>query len=269
MVAKHRTLVCIGHLRRHLGADQVASLGVTACEKYQADRRKDPPRPVSDPTIRRELSILAAAINHATKRKRVVFNTKDLWLPPASNPRDRWLTYAELDHLRTVAARESQVVADFVEVAYYTASRARAVETLSLFQVDLPRGQIALGKPDEVRTKKRRPTVPIDEELRPTVERLLSEAIADGRTYLLPPVGRRSDRRILETFKRVARAAGLEGVTPHVLRHSRATHLLQRGASIWEVAKLLGDTVATVDRVYGHHCTDAVAHALRSARRDR
>jgi penicillin-binding protein 1A len=32
---------------------------------------------------------------------------------------------------------------------------------------------------------------------------------------------------------------------PHILRHSRATHLLMEGVSLWDVAKLLGDTVAT------------------------
>lgn len=269
MVAKGRTMVCIGHLRRHLGPDPVKNLGVTACEGYLAKRRADP-FPVSDPTVRREISILAAAINHDAKRKRVEFNTRHLWLPAASHPKNEWLTYDQLDALRRTAVElKADVVRDFTEVAYYTASRSDAVMTLSLFQVKLAENQIALDKPGAVKTKKRRPTVPIDDALRPTIERLYAEAVAAGRTYLLPPVGNRSDRRILEHFKTVAKAAGLPtNVTPHTLRHTRATHLLQKGASIWEVAKLLGDTVATVDRVYGHHCTEAVAEALKAHRRE-
>ena len=44
---------------------------------------------------------------------------------------------------------------------------------------------------------------------------------------------------------------GVEG-HPHLLRHSRATHMLMDGDSPYKVAKLLGDTLATVERVYGH-----------------
>ena len=35
--------------------------------------------------------------------------------------------------------------------------------------------------------------------------------------------------------------------------------MLQDGAQMWDVAKLLGDTVETVERVYGHHCPDYMA----------
>jgi site-specific recombinase XerD len=37
-----------------------------------------------------------------------------------------------------------------------------------------------------------------------------------------------------------------------MIRHSRASHLLQDGEDLWKVARLLGDTVATVERVYAH-----------------
>jgi integrase len=43
---------------------------------------------------------------------------------------------------------------------------------------------------------------------------------------------------------------------------SRATHLLQAGASIYDVAKLLGDTTATVERVYGHHSCESLGKNL-------
>lgn len=265
MVAKARTEACIGHLRRHLGSDKVASLNVSRCEWY-LDRRRNDERPVADSTVRRELSILVAAINHDVKRERVEFNTRKLELPAASHPNERWLTLTELAALRTAALAVDQRTRDFVDVAYYTASRARAVETLSLFQVRLAENQIALDKPDAVKTKKRRPVVPIDDELRPVVERLYTDAVECGRTSLFPVTS-----RIQIRFQKAVTAAGLATsgpmkVTPHTLRHTRATHLLQAGVSVWEVAKLLGDTVGTVERVYGHHCTDALAGALRASR---
>ena len=51
---------------------------------------------------------------------------------------------------------------------------------------------------------------------------------------------------------------------PHILRHTRASHLLQEGVSLFNVAKLLGDTVATVERVYGHFCPDYMAETTRA-----
>jgi integrase len=47
---------------------------------------------------------------------------------------------------------------------------------------------------------------------------------------------------------------GLEGVvTPHTLRHTAATWLMQAGVDMWTAAGYLGMTVKTLERVYGHH----------------
>jgi integrase len=46
--------------------------------------------------------------------------------------------------------------------------------------------------------------------------------------------------------------AAVPGTSPHRLRHSYATHLLEAGTPIHHVAELLGDTVATVEGTYSH-----------------
>jgi hypothetical protein len=52
-------------------------------------------------------------------------------------------------------------------------------------------------------------------------------------------------------------AAGLpEYVVPHILRHSRATHMLKQGVPIWEAANALGMSVACWRQHYGHHAPD-------------
>jgi len=46
--------------------------------------------------------------------------------------------------------------------------------------------------------------------------------------------------------------------------------MLQEGVPIEQVAAILGDTIATVERVYGHHCKDrllAAANTIRLGRR--
>jgi hypothetical protein len=67
-------------------------------------------------------------------------------------------------------------------------------------------------------------------------------------------------------FKHAVRLAGLTGkISPHTLRHTAATWLMQNGVDIWTAAGFLGMSAEMVDRVYGHHHLDYLskaAHAL-------
>ena len=54
-------------------------------------------------------------------------------------------------------------------------------------------------------------------------------------------------------FKALCRDAGMPEVHPHVLRHTAATWLMQKGADLWQAAGLLGMTPQTLQQVYGHH----------------
>jgi len=63
--------------------------------------------------------------------------------------------------------------------------------------------------------------------------------------------GRLSRQGMWGVVRRCAAAAGLpEGVTPHTLRHSFATHLLDGGADVREVQELLGHASVTTTQVY-------------------
>jgi hypothetical protein len=55
-------------------------------------------------------------------------------------------------------------------------------------------------------------------------------------------------------FQSAVRLAGLPGrVTPHTLRHTAATWLMQRGVPIWEAAGFLGMSPEVLQDTYGHH----------------
>jgi integrase len=76
-------------------------------------------------------------------------------------------------------------------------------------------------------------------------------------------------RSVKKSFAAAVKAAGLpttglDRVTPHVLRHTAATWLMQRGVDLWQAAGFLGMTVEMLRERYGHHHPDFQADAARA-----
>lgn len=101
--------------------------------------------------------------------------------------------------------------------------------------------------------------VPLGSYARAAIERYLVRARpalnarSTGQTKLFlnlrgKPLSRQS---VWELIQRTAQQAGLnENVSPHTLRHSFATHMLEGGASIREVQELLGHASVTTTQIY-------------------
>jgi integrase len=256
-----RQLTIISHLTNYFGEDGMLSIGPVESRGYVAARRKGEigggktrgPRAGSDSTIRRELNCLVAAFNHAIKWGRLPADTRARIELPAEAPVEeiKWLTKEQVS--RAIAAASGDLK-DFMVLAYYTAARRASIERLTRSQVDLQHGRINLAQDGARVTKKRKPIVPIYAEIRPTVERLMNR----GQERLL------GSANFYRPFIRLMEGMGITA-HPHMLRHSRATHLLQDGEDIYMVARLLGDTVATVDRVYAHSTPEFLMTKKRAA----
>lgn len=253
-VAWERTQFAIKALNQHFAGVPIRDVDIPACHDYLDTRG------VADATVRRELGVLQAAANHAVKWRRLTAaDLPSIELPNETERSATWLFRDELAELLDVAEATDQRVFRFLQIAYHTASRRRAIESLEWSQVDEGSRRIALAKTGEQKTKKRRPVVAISETM--ANELALMRKSAESQWVL------GSAAPVYRAFCEVAKAANLlelplrelrpaARLTPHTLRHSRATHLLQDGKPPYGVAALLGDTLPTVLRVYAHACPD-------------
>lgn len=197
--------------------------------------------------------------------------------PPVARGLPKALTEAEVDALLSrvvgddpVARRDRAIL----ETLYGTGVRISELVTMSLRDLDLHDGFVrVVGKGDKERV------VPV---MGAAADALGAWLSVDGRGAMTPKRWRRRDdeeavflnqrggrlgrQGTWLVVKAHAADAGLgDRLTPHVLRHSCATHLLDHGADIRAVQELLGHASIATTQVYTKVSTERLVAAWRSA----
>jgi len=165
--------------------------------------------------------------------------------------------------------------AAMLELLYATGLRVTELVSLKINALDLDRGVVRVtGKGSKTRL------VPVGEQALARVRRYLDA----GRPSFLERATKRGLRRLpaelfitargkgmtrqgfWKNLKRYARAAGLaEDVSPHKLRHSFASHLLEGGADLRAVQEMLGHADLATTQLYTHVSQSALKRAYDDA----
>lgn len=269
-------------LKPYFGEMPVVELSQMAIDEYIAKRTSGRlGRKVKPQTTAKELAYLLASVNFCADPRRKVIDpsfVQKFDLPAPGDPRTRWLRHDEIQKMLDAAARlrnGSRLSRGerFLWLALETAGRKEALLDLAWSRVDFETGMIELDVPGRKKTKKRRANVPISAALRPVLERAHAERLDKKHDCLVLD----NKGAIWPQIQRIAIEAGLggdqkkpapgtkpkaTGISPHTLRHTAATHMARRGVSLFKIAKILGNTIAMVEKVYAKYQPEDLREAV-------
>ena len=184
--------------------------------------------------------------------------TADISMPKIGRPLPKSLTEEEVEALLDAPDTTDPLGhrdRTMLEVLYATGLRVTELVNLTLAQVNLNQGVVRItGKGGRERL------IPLGEESIEWLQQFIAgpraEILAEKQTdYLFPT--RRGDRMTRQAFwhiiKRYSERAGIaRALSPHVLRHAFATHLLNHGADLRVVQMLLGHSDLSTTQIYTH-----------------
>jgi integrase/recombinase XerD len=176
--------------------------------------------------------------------------------PAARRPLPRLLSHSEIETIFALAEQEAESgepaamrMLSLLELLY--GSGLRASELVSLPLAAVPRDAPFLtvkGKGGVARM------VPVSSRASRALSRWLEVRGREG-IFLFPSRGKHLTRiRLFQLLRNLAARAGVppEKVSPHVLRHAFATHLLEGGADLRMLQTLLGHASITTTQIYTH-----------------
>lgn len=219
----------------------------------------DSPKKLSSESVYLQIAALRAFYRFAEQEKYIAKNiAENLALPKRWKRLPKALTANEIDQLLappSEATPSSLCDHAILELAYASGLRLSEIRTLRLEQLHLEAGFInVVGKGGKERV------VPVGGKANAAINRFLTA----GRPQLVKPKspaavfltqrGTQFSRiTIWLRIKKRVQASGIaRNITPHMLRHSFATHLLEHGADLRVIQELLGHSSISTTEVYTH-----------------
>lgn len=229
-------------------------------------------RPYARSTIARKLSVVRGFLRFCEENGLVETSpATGVGSPRVPRRLPQVLTQVQAaDLLETIGADKPLEVRDraLFELIYSSGLRCQEVLDLRLRDLNLGSREVRVkGKGRKVRV------IPVGEVALDALERYLSEGrprlardADDGHVFLSRtgrPLSSSDVQRRLARY--LARAGAPRGTSPHTLRHSFATHLLEGGADLRVIQEMLGHSSLRTTQVYTHVSAAHLRRAYRKA----
>ncbi|WP_368266467.1 site-specific tyrosine recombinase XerD [Corynebacterium ulcerans] len=256
----------------HRGIDDLSTVTSRDIESYVLDlRRGDPDTgrpPLAASSTGRALVVARGLHKFALMEGLIPVDVAGEVSPPSTGRHlPDTLSIAEMDELIAaiptdeVATPEDLRDAALIELLYGTGARISEIMNLTVDEVmvlEETEGMLRIvGKGDKHRV------VPVGSMAQKALQRYLVRSrpqLAKGKSHALflnKRGGALSRQSAWQILKNSARRAGIhKDISPHTLRHSYASHLLEGGADVRVVQELLGHSSVTTTQIYTHVTAD-------------
>jgi integrase/recombinase XerC len=258
VAAYRRDLAHFSDFLRRAGIDDLSLVDHRMLRSFLANQQT---RGYARTTVARRSACLRAFFHFLTESRMLASDpSTTLTFPVKGRKLPRFLSEPEAKALTEGSLESSDLyIRDraMIELLYATGMRVGELCGLRLADVDLDAGVIRVigkGNRERVVLAGRPAVLALDEYLQNVRPVLAREKGYRGEAVFLgkrgSPIDPRQVRRIVD---REARAlVGGEGLSPHALRHTFATHLLAHGADLRSVQELLGHKNVATTQIYTH-----------------
>lgn len=270
--AYENDLNCFAHWLKDQGITSAAAIGdltLAQLRSFWAKRRSES---LAAQSMRRGQSAMRGLFRFAMRSKIISNNPAELMespkrkrpLPKAVEENDLNVLLSAPDRETTMGLRDLAIL----ELLYGSGLRVAELTGLKINDLDIEEGSARVtGKGDKERIVPLTPAA-----CRAVKNYLLNRRPSDSESQhsdvlfvnrLGTPLTTRSVARMINKY--VRQQAMLMSITPHQLRHSFATHLLNNGADIRAVQEMLGHTNLSTTQIYARISKERLMQSYRAA----
>jgi len=228
----------------------------------------------SKATIARKLATLRSFYKFMVKRNRISSNpVVGIRTPKQEKRLPKFLEYEDIKRLLETPPADSWLGARdraIMETLYSTGMRVSELVAMNLEDIDF------LGEVVHIRGKGKKERIcPISSSVLQIIQHYMEfrnkraqhNGNFDGKVLFVNKHGKRlSTRSVRRKMDKYLKMAGLDpSISPHTLRHSFATHMLNRGADLRSVQELLGHQSLSTTQIYTHLTTKKLKDVYSSA----
>ena len=217
-------------------------------------------------TLARKLSALRSLFRFLQREGYIKDNPAVLLMTPKlDKPLPKFLSESEMAALieaPDLGSKAGPRDRAILETLYSTGIRVSELVGMDVEHIDF------IGNVAKVRGKgKKERLVPIGEKALQEIRNYLGRRPSQARALFLNKNGTRLTARSIGNIidKHILKTSLLMNVSPHVLRHSFATHLLNRGADLRSVQELLGHANLSTTQIYTHLTTERLKNIYDKA----